>query len=933
MARQYREKENMTVQQPTTNQRQITTWIYWLLVVVCFSAGIAGRVYGAWAGRYISNPDCGIVAIMARHMAEGKEWPLFFYGQAYMGSLEPMLSALLCWLFGTSGFMVCMGTAVAAVVTLPIIYLWACDVGGKSSALAALALCAVGPYFYFMFQFAPRGGYMVMLVLALFTMRLSAKTAFELQNGIHIKWKRFFLIGLAAGLGWWTNPLIISALLASVAILAFGLRKKIFSAMPIFGLLGFILGSLPFWLWNMANQWQSFDMFLAAGGSSVPEGFEYLALRYDRLIGLQDWVAPLRKLLMWGYLILAGIGLLLGIKNIRYNRLSLRGASTLTAGLFVLFSIVFFVRSSFAAMNTARYLVPLIPAVAVLIGSTVSSINKKVGFSLASIPVLLLLVTYWPAFRDLHRQSSAAPIRVEWADKLKDYLGKNDIDTLYSSFADHSLNFNMGETIVVTTLYGDRYRQYRYKAELSDNIGFLCYYGHILRFIENTGGTAVNGGAGKHSVTYNCKPPEGGLREVDLQGKCKITDHIGRDCSDILLDRNAHTVWIGTQEKERHEWVLVTFNNPLVLRKVRLIGNGAASFPRSMKIEIREEGKEEWQILHDNHSVTGYFWSGPRPYWWGRRHRQEYTLKDINVAAIRFVSNLPNGIPLLWQLKELQFFAPASDNAFDPVKSIPEVIEKLQKHGINHLFADRWESNRVFDLLNGKVWVELTQRAFHDYKWNIGKNITNDHSAILVRDYDASLTLHELFEAGILAHKEVIGGWVLFYDFNVITTDGAPLKHLVWTGFTLLSSEMKKFDITTTVKFSGGIILDGLNVEPKEVKPGEDFEVRFCWRKLPGCLVDRNLTVFVHFLDDKDMFQSDYALQGFIPEILGGDDVDKDVCYVSRTVQVPKDAALGSRSLKLGLYDTLYGVRRKLNTSLETSKRAVIIPNIITVVE
>ncbi len=922
----------MNREQKIDNNRKLSG-LYWTLAGLCFAVGVASRVYGAWAGRYISNPDCGIVAIMARHMAEGKEWPIFFYGQAYMGSLEPMISALLCRLFGISGFMVCMGTAVAAIVTLPVIYLWGRDVGGKSSALGALALSAVGPYFYFMFQFAARGGYMVMLVMGLLAMLLSARTAFELQNGVQVKRHRYLLIGLIAGVGWWTNPLIISALLASAAILAFGLRKKIFSVAPLLGLIGFIVGSLPFWLWNAGNNWQSFDMLTASGGVSTIKGFHYLYIRYERLVGLQDWLAPLRMVVMWGYLLLAAAGFLLGIKDIRYNRLSLRGASTLTAGLFVLFSIGFFVRSSFATMNTARYLIPLVPVFAVLIGSFISSVNKRVGMFAASIPVLLLIASYWTVFPDLHKQSKAAPVCAERVHKLQNYLIENDIKAVYSHFMDHSLNFNMSESVVVTTLHGDRYKPYSRKAELTDDVGYLRHYGYISSFLNNTGGTAVKGGAGRYSITYNCKAPEGGLVEVDLKGKCKITDHTGRDCSDELLDRNVNTLWSGTQEKNKQEWVLVTFDNPLVLRRMRLLGTGASHFPRRMKVEILEAGKEEWVTLHENHSVTGYFWSGPRPYWWGRRHRQEYTLKDIKLDSIRVISDLSNGTPLLWQLKEVQFFAPASDNEFDPVQSMPALIKKIQQRNIKRLFADRWESNRVFDLLNGKVRVELNQRAFHDYKWDIDKNIINDSTGVLVRDYDASLTRRELDEAGVLAHEEVIDGWVLFDSFSIESGAAEFVKPLIWTGFTLLSSETWTFDVTAEVKFSDDIVLDGLSVEPKKVRPGEFFKISFCWRKPSDSMINKNLTVFVHFLDDDNMFQSDYALRGFMPEIMGGGSADKDVYYVSRCVQVPKDAALGGWELRMGIYDTLYGSRHNIKTSLKTEKRALVISDIITVIE
>ena len=42
---------------------------------------MALRVYGAWATRIITDPDSGIVALMARHIAEGRHIPVFFYGQ------------------------------------------------------------------------------------------------------------------------------------------------------------------------------------------------------------------------------------------------------------------------------------------------------------------------------------------------------------------------------------------------------------------------------------------------------------------------------------------------------------------------------------------------------------------------------------------------------------------------------------------------------------------------------------------------------------------------------------------------------------------------------------------------------------------------------------------------------------------------------------
>ncbi|MDA0577964.1 MAG: hypothetical protein O3B24_07690 [Verrucomicrobia bacterium] len=45
--------------------------LYRIAVAVCLLLGVAVRVYGAWAGRYITDPDSSVVALMVKHMAAG----------------------------------------------------------------------------------------------------------------------------------------------------------------------------------------------------------------------------------------------------------------------------------------------------------------------------------------------------------------------------------------------------------------------------------------------------------------------------------------------------------------------------------------------------------------------------------------------------------------------------------------------------------------------------------------------------------------------------------------------------------------------------------------------------------------------------------------------------------------------------------------------
>src|SRR5690554_2649713 len=99
-------------------------WAVWLtLALPLLFAG--SRLWGAWAMRYDVNHDFVVVQIMVRHVLAGHPWPCLFYGQAYMGTLEPFASALLAAILGYSTFIVNCGTALFSIGTMALTLHWA----------------------------------------------------------------------------------------------------------------------------------------------------------------------------------------------------------------------------------------------------------------------------------------------------------------------------------------------------------------------------------------------------------------------------------------------------------------------------------------------------------------------------------------------------------------------------------------------------------------------------------------------------------------------------------------------------------------------------------------------------------------------------------------------------------------------------------------
>jgi hypothetical protein len=67
---------------------------FWTAAVVCLLGGLWVRlaVINSPAGQL--DADEAVIGLMARRIAFGGERPVFFYGQAYLGTLEPFSAAV-----------------------------------------------------------------------------------------------------------------------------------------------------------------------------------------------------------------------------------------------------------------------------------------------------------------------------------------------------------------------------------------------------------------------------------------------------------------------------------------------------------------------------------------------------------------------------------------------------------------------------------------------------------------------------------------------------------------------------------------------------------------------------------------------------------------------------------------------------------------------
>jgi hypothetical protein len=93
------------------------------------------------------DSDQAVIGLMAKHLADGRAWPLFFYGQEYMLAVEAWVAAPFIKLFGTSVASLRLAL-VAMNIAAGLLLLWLLvrDAGlGIGAAAAAASLFWIAP--------------------------------------------------------------------------------------------------------------------------------------------------------------------------------------------------------------------------------------------------------------------------------------------------------------------------------------------------------------------------------------------------------------------------------------------------------------------------------------------------------------------------------------------------------------------------------------------------------------------------------------------------------------------------------------------------------------------------------------------------------------------------------------------------------------------
>lgn len=352
------------------------------------------------------HSDEAIVGLMARHIL-ANERPTFFYGQAYMGSLDAWFVALGFRLLGESVQTIrLVQSALYLVVVITAYYAaWVLSRRVNVATICALTF-AIPPVLVALYTTATLGGYNETLIAGHLVVALGYSAAHTCRGS----WFRWLMLGIVAGIGWWVNALIvIYALPTAVYLLHRTVRGDIEhgALMLTAAGIGFLLGSSPWWVFAIQNDWMPLRFFLpdVLGGRevvgavipSVPIGDRLVgmfAFGLPAVIGMRfpwagDYFAPGAGVVVLLIALSAVITLLSRSRrptNTGDNGL-MPGASSLMLGIILVLGLLF-LGTRFSSDPSGRYFLPLTLPLGAALGAWIDTRTQRAAAYAALIFVL-----------------------------------------------------------------------------------------------------------------------------------------------------------------------------------------------------------------------------------------------------------------------------------------------------------------------------------------------------------------------------------------------------------------------------------------------------------------------------------------------------------------------------------------------------------------
>lgn len=479
------------------------------------------------------NADEAVVALMARHILRG-ELPIFFYGQAYMGSLDAFFAAGAFALFGQYVWPIRLVQGLLYLGTLATTaWLGRDSFGSWRVGIVAACLLAIPTVNVSLYTTASLGGYGEALLLGnlivLVGVRIGRCISLGQGTGRLVDW---LILGVLAGVGVWafgftlvfSVPVAIYLLVLLWQMAGQRLGSTVGAGQNLWAraaarvadiarvdgrvlgmaLAGVVIGSFPWWWYAFRS---GFGVLIQElGGSAIAgvEGLPWIFQVGQHLVSLvvlgSTVIFGLRP--PWGVVWL-GLPLLpfvmifwttVIVYIVRRMRIAgpYRGAQAVLLGVMVTLSLGFLF-TPFGADPSGRYFIPLIVPLALFGAGLIVELEESMKHWALALIALVMVYNLWGTVQCAYRYPPGittqfyAPAQVDhrYMDALIEFLHEKGETRGYTNYwVSYPLAFLSQEDLIFVprlpyhtdfryTQRDDRYAPYGEMVEAASRVAYI----------------------------------------------------------------------------------------------------------------------------------------------------------------------------------------------------------------------------------------------------------------------------------------------------------------------------------------------------------------------------------------------------------------------------------------------------------------------------
>ena len=203
------------------------------------------------------SDDESIFGLMTKHLLEGKEFPIYFYGAHYGGALLCYLAAIPFSLFGPSMSLLKLTTYLFSIPTIIFVYLLARSLSDKRVAILSALFMALPPFLINWTGQLAAGGYPETLFFGTLSLLLTHSLIFT-ERTPRQEIRSLALLGFLNGIGTWILFSMIPYTLTTWTFLAFKKMKTPLEKLLVIFLIFYAFGIFPLVIYNIRYPFATF---------------------------------------------------------------------------------------------------------------------------------------------------------------------------------------------------------------------------------------------------------------------------------------------------------------------------------------------------------------------------------------------------------------------------------------------------------------------------------------------------------------------------------------------------------------------------------------------------------------------------------------------------------------------------------------------------